>query len=305
MDIRWLQDFLTVAETGNFTRAAAIRHASQAAFSRRIQQLESWVGAPLIDRSLFPTRLTREGEAFRSTASEVLRQMVDARTAIAGRTPARSDHIRLALPYALATSHLPRWWRQWTQDWPLSSHVETGNVHDLATALMAGNADVMICFQSAQQPIELDEDKVETMPIGADVLRPFGPSASAEHLRHLWPGSARRPVPLLVYSPGVYFARIVDLMIESAGEALISQRVVTSDMADVLRDMAVAGLGIAFLPEETAATAGDRLKPVAGPDWIMPLSIIAFRQKDNTGRATGKLWEIMRQTAKIEALAHP
>ncbi|MGL4976364.1 MAG: LysR family transcriptional regulator, partial [Bosea sp. (in: a-proteobacteria)] len=41
MDIRWLQDFLTVAETGNFTRAAERRNASQAAFSRRIQSLEA------------------------------------------------------------------------------------------------------------------------------------------------------------------------------------------------------------------------------------------------------------------------
>lgn len=30
MEIRWLQDFLVVAETGNFTRAAAMRNTSQA-----------------------------------------------------------------------------------------------------------------------------------------------------------------------------------------------------------------------------------------------------------------------------------
>ena len=61
MEIRWLQDFLAVAETGNFTRAAEQRNASQAAFSRRIQQLEAWVGAALIDRSIIPTRLTPAG----------------------------------------------------------------------------------------------------------------------------------------------------------------------------------------------------------------------------------------------------
>ncbi len=68
MEIRWLQDFLTVAELGNFTRAAEERHASQAAFSRRIQSLESWLGVTLIDRSVFPTRLTVEGERFKEQA---------------------------------------------------------------------------------------------------------------------------------------------------------------------------------------------------------------------------------------------
>lgn len=36
MDIGWLQDFLTLAETRNFTKAGERRNSSQAAFSRRI-----------------------------------------------------------------------------------------------------------------------------------------------------------------------------------------------------------------------------------------------------------------------------
>ncbi len=79
MEIRWLQDFLAVAETGNFTRAAALRNTSQAAFSRRIQQLEAWIGVALIDRSILPTQLTPEGEQFRSVASRLLADMLDAR----------------------------------------------------------------------------------------------------------------------------------------------------------------------------------------------------------------------------------
>jgi hypothetical protein len=30
------------------------------------------------------------------------------------------------------------------------------------------------------------------------------------------PGKASHPVPLLMYSPGVYFARLVDLILENA-----------------------------------------------------------------------------------------
>jgi LysR family transcriptional regulator, hypochlorite-specific transcription factor HypT len=106
VELRWLQDFLTLAETGNFTRAAVMRHSSQAAFSRRIQQLEAYVGAPLIDRGVYPTRLTAEGEKFKGVASEMLRQVADVRTEIAGRPVQSTEHVKLALPYALATSHL-------------------------------------------------------------------------------------------------------------------------------------------------------------------------------------------------------
>ena len=68
-----------VAETGNFTRAAEKRNTSQAAFSRRIKSLEAWLGFDLIDRSVYPTQLTPQGERFREHAGELLRQMLDSR----------------------------------------------------------------------------------------------------------------------------------------------------------------------------------------------------------------------------------
>jgi DNA-binding transcriptional LysR family regulator len=35
----------------------ALRNVTQPAFSRRIQSLEAWLGADLIDRTLYPTRV--------------------------------------------------------------------------------------------------------------------------------------------------------------------------------------------------------------------------------------------------------
>ncbi|WP_332717959.1 LysR family transcriptional regulator [Pelagibacterium mangrovi] len=78
MDISWLQDFLTVAETKNFTKAAQRRNSSQGAFSRRIQSLEAWLGTPLFDRSIFPVEMTPEGERFHEHARDVLEQILNA-----------------------------------------------------------------------------------------------------------------------------------------------------------------------------------------------------------------------------------
>ena len=162
MDIRWLQDFLAVAETGNFTRAAENRNVSQAAFSRRIQSLESWLGVALIDRSVFPTRLTPEGEQFRQHAGDILRQVIDARRDVADKAALGLEHIRIALPFVLATARLPHWWQAWASDQRLSSTVVLGNIHDLVTALTAGNADLMFCYLSDQQPVIDDTDSATT-----------------------------------------------------------------------------------------------------------------------------------------------
>jgi hypothetical protein len=44
METKWLEDFVSLAETRSFSRSAQLRHVTQPAFSRRIQSLEAWAG---------------------------------------------------------------------------------------------------------------------------------------------------------------------------------------------------------------------------------------------------------------------
>ena len=79
MDTKWLEDFLSLAETRSFSRSAQLRHVTQPAFSRRIQSLEAWAGVPLVDRSSYPTRLTPAGTNFYAQALEILQSLHNSR----------------------------------------------------------------------------------------------------------------------------------------------------------------------------------------------------------------------------------
>lgn len=296
MEVRWLQDFLALAETGNFTRAATIRNTSQAAFSRRIQQLEAWLGAPLIDRSMLPTKLTPEGEQFRETASRILAEMLDARAACQGPATSNAGLVRIAVPFALATSRFSFWWSEWRKDLLVSCSMTAGNIHDLGMGLLSGAVEIMFSFHTAQQPVHPDPDRVEAIEIETDILRPFASPALVERERIHLPGGARNPVPMLRYTPGVYFARLVDLIVDGAGGIAHSHTVLESDMSDVLRDMAIAGHGVAWLLESTvAASPKDTLIPIGGAKWSMPLSVMAFRSRENRNPAVARLWSLMQR----------
>ena len=133
MELRWLQDFLMVAETGNFTRAAEKRNTSQAAFSRRIKSLEAWLGFDLIDRRPHPTLLTPQGEVSANMPAQLLRQMPTAAVSSAAAL-GRNEHG----PHRLAvrdTAPLPHWWQALARGAALSwALVVVGNIHDLITA---------------------------------------------------------------------------------------------------------------------------------------------------------------------------
>ena len=60
-DLKLLEDLIALAQTGSFVRAAEARHVTHPAFGRRIRTLETWAGAPLVERQRVPVTLTTEG----------------------------------------------------------------------------------------------------------------------------------------------------------------------------------------------------------------------------------------------------
>ena len=109
MELKWLEDFVSLAETRSFSRSAELRHITQPAFSRRIQALEAWLGTELIDRSVYPTRLTQAGQVFYEQALAMLSQFHEARTLLRGQTATPHATIEFAVPHTLSLTYFPRW----------------------------------------------------------------------------------------------------------------------------------------------------------------------------------------------------
>jgi DNA-binding transcriptional LysR family regulator len=106
METKWLEDFVSLAETRSFSRSAQLRHVTQPAFSRRIQSLEAWAGADLVDRSSYPTRLTPAGETLYAQALEMLQSLQNTRAMLRGHNAAGQDIIQFAVPH---TSKVDSW----------------------------------------------------------------------------------------------------------------------------------------------------------------------------------------------------
>jgi LysR family transcriptional regulator, hypochlorite-specific transcription factor HypT len=79
MELKWIEDFLSLSASTSFSRSANERHVTQSALSRRIKQLETWLDVPLFDRTTYPVRLTPEGREFLPKAKEILLLVNDTR----------------------------------------------------------------------------------------------------------------------------------------------------------------------------------------------------------------------------------
>lgn len=72
MELRHLRYFMTVAETGSFTRASEKLCITQPSLSQQIKELEREVGVGLLDRSSRHVKLTDEGQVFKIYAKRAL-----------------------------------------------------------------------------------------------------------------------------------------------------------------------------------------------------------------------------------------
>ena len=287
MDTKWLEDFVSLAETRSFSRSAQLRHVTQPAFSRRIQALEAWAGVDLVDRSSYPTRLTAAGETFLAQALEILEALQATRNLMGSHQRGGQDMIEFAVPHTLAFTFFPHWLmdvktRLHPGPAELKTRLSASNVHDAVLRLTEGGCDLLIAYHHASQPLQLAAERYESLSLGHETLAPYAKAGPDGQPLFRLPGRPREPVPFLGYASGAYMARMVELILKQASEPLHLASIYETDMAEGLKAMALEGHGVAFLPYSSVRNElrAGRLAAVAAPRPLeLTMEIRLYREK--------------------------
>ncbi|MCR0980870.1 LysR family transcriptional regulator [Roseomonas populi] len=288
LDLSQIEDFRVLAETGNFSRAAALRHVTQPAFSRRIRALEDWAGTPLFDREAHPIVLTPAGEALRPLLAEALRCLTEGRDAARAAAERSRATLRFAATHVLSFTFFPTWLRA------LESGAPPGAVSLVSDSLQAceelmlgGGVQFLLCHHHEAAPSRLDPSRFPWHSVGADrlvpVAAPGGPALE----------EGRGALPFLAYSPESGLGRILAAAVPKAMEARLNAAF-TAHHAATLRTMARAGRGLAWLPESLVAEdlAAGTLRR-AGPVALdVPLDIRVIRPLA-LGAAAETFWSLV------------
>lgn len=287
MNFSWLEDFLSLAASGNFSRAAEERHMTQPAFSRRIRALEEWLGVELFDRSSQPARLTAAGEWFRPQAEDLLARVARIPGEARSVAEANATTLRLAATHALSFTFLPRWLQA------LQAHTGSGPIRLVSDVLERCEALLLqrqVQFVIAHAPAagrgELDAHGVPSVAVGADMLLPV-------HAR----GAPERA--LLGFSDESGLGRIVRQTLgpELAAAGLLP--VFTAHLASVLKSMALDARGLAWLPQSLVREDLEQGRlQVAGPaHWRIAVDIRLYRDPVPLGPYAEAFWQAAAASA--------
>jgi DNA-binding transcriptional LysR family regulator len=303
VETKWLEDFVSLAETRSFSRSAQLRHVTQPAFSRRIQALEAWAGTDLVDRSSYPTRLTPAGETFHAQALEILGSLQSTRNMMRSHQVSGHDMIDFAVPHTLAFTFFPHWVTELRRRFgALKSRLIALNVHDAVMRMAEGSCDLLIAYHHPSQPLQLAPERYEMLSLGHETLVAYAKAnGDGQPMFRLPPAPGER-VPFLSYAAGAYLGRLVELIVKQAGAPLALDPIYETDMAEGLKAMALEGHGLAFLPVSSVKKElkARRLLPATAPGTCeLTMEVRIYRERPEFARhtkpAAQALWEFLKR----------
>ena len=243
--------FFFVAQYRSFTKAAEALYRNQPNVTRTIKNLEQNLGCSLFLRSSRNVQLTPEGEELYAHISLAMQQIQAGEEMILRRRTLQSGNVRIgASEIALHRVLLPVL-EQFRKEYPgVRLQIINSNSQQAAAALKAGKVD----FSILTLPVTLGEEFQKTaittfqeVPVCAKSLAET--VRSAQTLRDL------AAFPLISLCSGTSTHTLYSNWFQRHGLSFLPD--IEATTADQILPLVRSGLGIGFLPKETAAEAAE------------------------------------------------
>jgi LysR family transcriptional regulator, hypochlorite-specific transcription factor HypT len=299
LDLDWLEDFLTLAEVGNFSRAAEIRSITQPALSRHIRSLEEWVGVDLIDRSEHPIALTKAGNKFKPLVKDITSALEAARIKAVSAQEEEKATLRFASTHSLSITYFPNFLND------LESTLNLGPIQTMSDSykacedlMLQRTVQFVLCYKHNAYISRLDENNYPVTILGKDLLIPVsGINADGNPLYSL---ESKDLLPVLEYTDASGIGKIMQAFFNGKNTKIkehqnLSNRAVvfTAHNAFLLKTMAIKGKGIAWIPKSLIELElkNNTLKIAGNENWHIPLEIGLYRQKSEMNISAENIWK--------------
>ncbi len=274
MQLDDMRIFVATVEAGNFTAAANRLRLSKQFVSRRVAALEASLGVRLLVRNTRKLAVTDLGHEFHERARRILGEVADAEQAMSARRSEPRGLLKLSAPMSFGMAHLS----------------------PLVAEFLRAHPDVRF-------DVDFSDRIVDVVGEGFDMALRIGRLADSTLIGHKLadirmiaccsPGYGRRhrapatPDELAAHACLVY-GQEGRASWEFTSGTIDVHGPLRANNGEVIRDAAVAGLGIALLPEFIVADAlaGGRLVPVLADAMPPPNALHALYPQHREGSVT-------------------
>ncbi|OAL76717.1 LysR family transcriptional regulator [Acinetobacter sp. SFB] len=243
LEIRWIEDLLALEQEQSISQAAEIRHVTQSAFTRRIQNIENALGFQILKRYSKNIDFTEAGQVLLASSKNIKNQLDTTLKYLERNVKNNELTVKFAVSHSLITQFFPRFIHELSINMEdLKLEIIAANLKQGMRLLKDGSCDFLISYCDQKTLHQLDLSffvfhkifEMEILPITA-----LNENATAQY-------SFEQTFPLLAYSKQAYLRNCVDEAIENK---LDYRTLYETDNASDLKELVLQGLGIAWLPK--------------------------------------------------------
>jgi len=289
MNLHHLRYFLSVAQTGSFSKAAQDMHVTQPTVSSGIAELEKTLGVRLFNRGSRHVELTMEGRTLVSYAMQVQDLISEVEDRLQRRDILPGEGFQFGAIDAAVTYLLPDILKTYMRDHPeVALSVQVAPSRYLVDDLLMNRSEfAMISLPFEHPRIETISIYNDAMPLVVGATHPFARRKSvalAEVVQE----------PLMLFHADSVSRKIVD---ERFAEAGLSPSVVMEMRSpEAMRKLVEVGVGISFLPRlavrESLDSGALKIVRVQGVSFSREIGV-AWRRRRYFGPAIRYLLEMI------------
>jgi LysR family nitrogen assimilation transcriptional regulator len=294
MDLKQLRAFMTVADTGNVTRAAELLNRVQPAVSRQLRLLEEDIGVELFQRERHGMVLTEAGKALLVYARRAMLELDRARAEIGhsgddvaglvtiGLLPSTCDMISSPLVRAVAELYPG-----------IRMRIAMGYAGDLQQWLETGDIDAAVLYGVEREP------QLETTPLLEEPLWVVGPRSAKLTRGRPISLAGLRGKPMILPSGPRGIRTLVDHACAMANVELTI--VAETNAMNIQKSLVLGGHGLTILPPIAFAEelAAKRLSaaPLVDPRITRTIAV-ALPVNRSVGQHVRRTVELLIQCAR-------
>lgn len=299
MEIKWLKDFLVLSEEGNFRASAKLRNVSQPAFSRRIQALERFIGAPLIDRNIKPVQLTKEGQVFHPIALDIINLLEVGKQEIQDQVQKENKKIRFATLSTLSKIFLPTWLKNLQPHISITQFIiktQYVTLTDYFAALDENHVDFFISYLNPKIGLLHDSSLFASQKLGEESLIPVVSPTSDGAPKWWLPDQTKAPIPCL-HTHSNQSPWPIKNHIEKRYSDLVFEPVYESSDGTALKEMAIQGFGLAWMPHTLVFDALENRQLVRAdePKLDIQAEIRIYRSLKFNESKVDEFWQALKE----------
>ena len=244
MEIYQLRTFVTVAQQGHLTQAAALLHLSQPAVTAQIKALEEDVGMPLFERSASGIRLTRLGEDLLPRAQDILsasRDMLNHAKSLKGQFAGRIVIGTITTPEIV---HIGPWVASLINRYPLIDiQIRHGVTGEILNQVRKKEIDVGF-YLGKNHYVNVNSVKLKEIPMRIVVPVAWRDRVEAGGIKELG------KLPWLGMSQHSSFSKLTSELWRELNIA--PKRICDIDHVPVMEALVCCGIGIVLMREDDA-----------------------------------------------------